>query len=130
MQPVSLNRHDYDGFSEEARVKNLALDPAVFPGAALQQNDENLGRLTVTTTRGADPETDLHDEIYAFGGRSFVGRRQRGERHNNPVPHRAGPAVGRRRIRAPRPARDPRRSARPASRTSGWPGGHRGRRDR
>ncbi|SDX39084.1 choice-of-anchor I family protein [Thiocapsa roseopersicina] len=71
---VSANEgdaRDYDGFSEEARVKDLALDPSVFPDAVLLQEDETLGRLTVTTTRGVDPNTGLHDEIYAFGGRSF-----------------------------------------------------------
>ncbi|QVL47385.1 MAG: choice-of-anchor I family protein [Thiocapsa sp.] len=62
---------DYDGFSEEARVKNIDLNPAVFPDAALLQADENLGRLTVTTALGVDPKTGLHDEIYAFGARSF-----------------------------------------------------------
>jgi hypothetical protein len=71
---VSANEgdaRDYDGFSEEARVKDLALDPAVFPDAELLQADENLGRLNVTTTLGVDPITKLHHEIYAFGARSF-----------------------------------------------------------
>ncbi len=43
---------DYDGFSEEVRVKNLILDPDAFPDAYELQKDENLGRLTVTTVNG------------------------------------------------------------------------------
>ncbi|MBC6474769.1 MAG: hypothetical protein GDA48_19820 [Hormoscilla sp. GM102CHS1] len=41
---------DYDGFSEEERVKDLTLDPTAFPNAAELQADEALGRLQVTTT--------------------------------------------------------------------------------
>jgi hypothetical protein len=62
---------DYDGFSEEERVKNIDLNTEVFPNADVLQADENLGRLTVTTALGVDPTTGLHDEIYAFGARSF-----------------------------------------------------------
>lgn len=59
---------DYDGFSEEARVSDLALDPTAFPDAATLQLDENLGRLEVTTVDSG--ETDV-TEIVSFGGRSF-----------------------------------------------------------
>jgi hypothetical protein len=62
---------DYDGFSEEERVENIDLNTEVFPNADVLQADENLGRLTVTKTLGVDPNTGLHDEIYAFGARSF-----------------------------------------------------------
>ncbi|CRI65035.1 Alkaline phosphatase-like protein [Thiocapsa sp. KS1] len=71
---VSANEgdaRDYDGFGEEARVKDLALDPSVFPDADALQEDENLGRLTVTTTGGVDPVTGMQEQLYAFGGRSF-----------------------------------------------------------
>ena len=43
---------DYEGFAEEARVKDLVLDPDAFPDAYELQKDENLGRLTVTTVNG------------------------------------------------------------------------------
>lgn len=62
---------DYDGFSEENRVRDLTLDPAVFPNAATLQDDAVLGRLNITTTLGntdADPE---YEELYAYGARSF-----------------------------------------------------------
>ena len=62
---------DYNGFSEEDRTDDLALDPAVFPNAATLQLDENLGRLNITTATGntdADPE---FEQIVSFGARSF-----------------------------------------------------------
>jgi len=62
---------DYDGFSEEERVKDLALDPTAFPAAASLQADANLGRLRVTNTAGdVDGDGDF-DELYSFGARSF-----------------------------------------------------------
>lgn len=62
---------DYDGFSEEDRVDDLDLDPVVFPNADLLQEDENLGRLTITTATGDTDGDGDFDEIYAYGGRSF-----------------------------------------------------------
>lgn len=61
---------DYDGFSEEARVKGLPLSPVAFPDAAALQADETLGRLTVTSTLGAN-ESGEYEALYAFGARSF-----------------------------------------------------------
>jgi len=74
---------DYDGFSEEFRLKDLTLDATAFPDAAELQQDENLGRINVTSTMGvsngcdpSDPETDveadcIYDAIYTYGARSF-----------------------------------------------------------
>lgn len=62
---------DYDGFSEEARVADLTLDPTAFPNAAELQADEALGRLTVTKTQGDTDGDGDYDQLYAFGGRSF-----------------------------------------------------------
>lgn len=62
---------DYDGYSEETRVKDLTLDPWRFPDALELQKDENLGRLKTTTSQGdIDADGDV-DEIYAYGARSF-----------------------------------------------------------
>ena len=62
---------DYDGFSEESRVKDLALDPTAYPDAAALQLDENLGRLNSTTATGdSDGDGDI-DQIYSYGARSF-----------------------------------------------------------
>ena len=43
---------DYAGFKEEARLKDLILDRDAFPNARDLQRDQNLGRLTITTTKG------------------------------------------------------------------------------
>jgi hypothetical protein len=62
---------DYDGYSEEARVKDLTLDPELFPNATELQKDENLGRLKTTLANGdIDGDGDV-DEIYSYGARSF-----------------------------------------------------------
>lgn len=62
---------DYDGFSEEARVKDLPLDPTVFPDAATLQEDPNLGRLKTTTATGDTDGDGDFEEIYSYGARSF-----------------------------------------------------------
>jgi Ca2+-binding RTX toxin-like protein len=62
---------DYGGFSEEARVGDLVLDPIAFPNAAELQKEENLGRLRVTTTLGDTDSDGDYDKLYAFGSRSF-----------------------------------------------------------
>jgi DNA-binding beta-propeller fold protein YncE len=72
------------GWSEEARVAELRLDPKTFPNAVELQRPENLGRLTVTTTLGIANQVDpsrkdidvkseaVYDSLYAFGGRSMA----------------------------------------------------------
>ncbi len=60
---------DYNGFSEEARVSSLTLDPTAFPNATV---NAELGRLTVTTTLGDTDSDGDYDQLYAFGGRSFT----------------------------------------------------------
>ncbi len=62
---------DYDGFSEEIRVKDLPLDPTAFPDAATLQEDENLGRLNSTLANGDNDGDGDFDEIYSYGSRSF-----------------------------------------------------------
>ncbi len=72
---VSANEgdsRDYDGFSEEAAVADVALDPGVFPDAAELQKDENLGRLGITNTLGDSDGDGDYDALYAFGARSFT----------------------------------------------------------
>ena len=62
---------DYDGFSEEKRVRDLNLDSTAFPNAADLQKDENLGRLKTTTANGdTDGDGDV-DKIFSYGARSF-----------------------------------------------------------
>jgi hypothetical protein len=62
---------DYDGYSEEERVADLTLDPVAFPDAAELQNDENLGRLTVTKAQGDIDGDGAFEKLYVPGGRSF-----------------------------------------------------------
>ncbi|MGB0345987.1 MAG: choice-of-anchor I family protein [Balneolaceae bacterium] len=47
---------DYDGFSEEYRIKDFRLNESIFTDTTLQ-DDENLGRLRTTSTRGMNTET-------------------------------------------------------------------------
>jgi hypothetical protein len=62
---------DYECYSELERVKDLDLDPVHFPNADDLQEDENIGRLRVTTA-GADTDDDGDvDQLRSFGGRSF-----------------------------------------------------------
>jgi len=62
---------DYDTFGEESRIKDLTLDPAVFPNAANLRNDDSIGRLTVTTALGNADGNTVYEGLYALGTRSF-----------------------------------------------------------
>ncbi|MEO1260293.1 MAG: esterase-like activity of phytase family protein [Bacteroidota bacterium] len=62
---------DYDGYSEEERVNDLVLDPAVFTDAASMQEDEKLGRLNTTLANGDIDQDGMHELIYSYGARSF-----------------------------------------------------------
>lgn len=62
---------DYDGYSEEARVKDLVLDPAFFPNATDLQKDKALGRLKTTTSMGDIDQDGMNEIIYSYGARSF-----------------------------------------------------------
>ncbi len=63
---------DYDGFSEETRLRSLTLDPAAFPNASELRDNSNLGRLTVTTANGDTDGDGDYDAVWAFGGRSIT----------------------------------------------------------
>jgi hypothetical protein len=62
---------DWDGFAEEERVSGLTLDPTVFPDAETLQENENLGRLNVTTALGDANGDGVYEKLYTLGGRSF-----------------------------------------------------------
>ena len=63
---------DYDGYGEESRIKDLDLDPVAFPDAELLQEDEYMGRYTVTTSAGDTDGDGDFDVLYGIGGRSFT----------------------------------------------------------
>lgn len=63
---------DYDGFSEEERIKDLDLDSAqFFPNGASLQADDNIGRLATTSATGDLDGDGDHDVLLAYGARSF-----------------------------------------------------------
>ncbi len=71
---VSANEgdsRDYEGYSEELRVKDLKLDPKTFPNAAELQDEKALGRLKTTSAMGDVDGDGDHDEIIGYGGRSM-----------------------------------------------------------
>lgn len=71
---VSANEgdsRDYDAYSEEERIKDVDLDATVFPNAAALQENEAIGRLTITTANGDIDNDGEFEELYAFGARSF-----------------------------------------------------------
>jgi hypothetical protein len=71
---VSTNEgeaRDYDGFSEQQRVKDLVLNSRHFSNRSDLQQEQNLGRLNITTTQGDHKKDGEYDKLYSFGGRSF-----------------------------------------------------------
>ena len=62
---------EYTALTEAKRIKDLTLDPFVFPNAAALKADAQLGRLNVTTTLGNPDGDNDYDELYSFGARSF-----------------------------------------------------------
>lgn len=71
---VTANEGDareYEVYSDVKRMKDMKLDPTVFPNAADLKLETNLGRLNLVTDMGdTDGDGDL-DEMVSFGGRSF-----------------------------------------------------------
>ena len=64
---------DYDGYSEEERIKDIVLDKNAFNGFGVDflQKDENLGRLKITTANGDIDGDGDYDVLYSYGARSF-----------------------------------------------------------
>lgn len=74
---VSANEGDareYSALTEAVRLgsSSYVLDPTAFPNASTLKNNNNLGRLNVTTKTGDTDNDGDFDEIYCFGGRSFA----------------------------------------------------------
>ncbi len=63
---------DQLSFIDETRVKDLDLDPTVFPYADLLQQNDQLGRLKASLVDGDIDGDGDYDEIYTYGTRSFT----------------------------------------------------------
>jgi len=67
---------DYDkkdgclSYSDEIRAKKLTLDPINF--ANIKNNNDDLGRLKVSTVKGDIDNDGDFDQLYTYGGRSFT----------------------------------------------------------
>lgn len=66
---------DYDGFSEEARVKDLALGSGLLKSEPGIQANANLGRLKVTTAVPSGKKVlkgeEVYSQLFSYGARSF-----------------------------------------------------------
>jgi predicted extracellular nuclease/2',3'-cyclic-nucleotide 2'-phosphodiesterase (5'-nucleotidase family)/DNA-binding beta-propeller fold protein YncE len=67
-----VTANEGDARDEDARVKDLTLDPDAFPDAEELQEDENLGRLEVSTIDGDTDGDGDFDQLFSYGGRSFT----------------------------------------------------------
>ena len=67
---ITANEGDSRDF-DESRIKDLTLDPSAFPDADFLQQDEALGRLTVSTLDGDTDGDGDYDQLFAYGTRSF-----------------------------------------------------------
>jgi hypothetical protein len=63
---------DWDGFSEEKRIKDITLDSVAFPDRATLRTDAQLGRLKITSTLGDADGDGKYEALYTFGTRSFT----------------------------------------------------------
>lgn len=66
---VTANEGDDRG--ENERVKDLELDPDAFPNADELQEDDNIGRLSVSTIDGDTDGDGDFDQLFSYGTRSF-----------------------------------------------------------
>jgi Ca2+-binding RTX toxin-like protein len=67
-----LTANEGDARKEDERIGKLDLDATAFPDAATLQENENLGRLNVSTIDGdIDGDGDF-DALYSYGTRSFT----------------------------------------------------------
>lgn len=66
---VTANEGDDRG--EDERVEDITLDPSNFPNAADLQDEEALGRLSISTYDGDEDGDGDYDTLYNYGSRSF-----------------------------------------------------------
>ena len=71
-QNYYLTANEGDARDEDARIRDLVLDSTVFPNATSLQQDDQLGRLEVSTILGDVDNDGDYDALYAYGARSFT----------------------------------------------------------
>jgi len=64
-----LTANEGDARDADKRIKNLTLDPAIFPDFSDLQSDEQLGRLDAQSNLGMG--VNGYTDLYIYGGRSF-----------------------------------------------------------
>jgi DNA-binding beta-propeller fold protein YncE len=62
---------EYTALTEVKRIKDVSLDPIMFPNSSVLKQDANMGRLNITTTKGDTDGDGDFDELYSLGARSF-----------------------------------------------------------
>lgn len=65
---------DYDGYSEEERVRDLTLDldnDGVADAFSPLQDNDMLGRLKTTTANGDTDGDGMYEQVYSYGARSM-----------------------------------------------------------
>jgi len=62
---------DYAGYSEEVRVNKASIESSVLSNYPGLKDDNNLGRLKITTANGDTDGDGKLDQLYSYGGRSF-----------------------------------------------------------
>lgn len=70
-QTYYITANEGDARDEDARIEDLTLDPDAFPDAATLQQEENLGRLDVSTIDGDLDGDGDYEQLFSYGGRSF-----------------------------------------------------------
>lgn len=67
-----ITTNEGDARDQDERIKNITLDPTVFPDAATLQEDDNLGRLNISLADGDIDGDGDYDYLYSYGARSFT----------------------------------------------------------
>jgi YVTN family beta-propeller protein len=70
-QTYYMTANEGDTRTEDVRVKDIVLDPTVFPDAATLQQNSQLGRLLVSSVDGDTDGDGDYDQLFTYGARSF-----------------------------------------------------------
>ncbi|MCA9070715.1 MAG: choice-of-anchor I family protein, partial [Planctomycetaceae bacterium] len=71
-QTYYITANEGDDRGEDERIEDLTLDPTAFPNASFLQQEENLGRLGVSTIDGDIDDDGDYDQLFTYGARSFT----------------------------------------------------------